>query len=97
MPSYWEGFPRSLVESMACGRPAIATGVGEVPYMLKNGDTGFLVSPGDVGAIAECMKKCLENREMVSEMGKNARDVVINKYTIEAHVDRIQSIYDELG
>jgi glycosyltransferase involved in cell wall biosynthesis len=47
LPSFIEGMPLSLMEAMACAKPVIATNVGDVPLLVKDGVNGFLIPPGD--------------------------------------------------
>ena len=47
-PSYYEGFPNSLLEAMASGIPSIGTNVGSIPELIVDQQTGFIIEPGDV-------------------------------------------------
>jgi glycosyltransferase involved in cell wall biosynthesis len=96
MPSLWEGFPRSLLEAMASGKPGIATEVGEIPYMLDGGRCGLLVVPGDLRSLVQAMGRCLSQREFLSEMGKRARRRVLEEFALEKHVTRVQDVYGSL-
>jgi glycosyltransferase involved in cell wall biosynthesis len=57
------------MEAMASGKPVIATDIGGMPDMIDPGETGILVSPGNVGALRNALQLLLTNREMISRMG----------------------------
>ncbi len=63
LSSLWEGMPVSLVEAMAAGCPAVATDVGGVAQVLKQGITGLLVPPADAVALADAVSRCLDYPE----------------------------------
>ncbi|MBI5015089.1 MAG: glycosyltransferase [Deltaproteobacteria bacterium] len=93
MPSLWEGFPRALIEAMAAGRPAVATAVGEVPRILEDGVTGFVVPRDDPGRLAEALARCLELGPELEEIGRRARARVASSFTVARHVARVTEEY----
>lgn len=68
MPSFSEGTPNSIVEAMACGKPIIASEVGGIPDMIGE-ESGILVPPGDMSALAEAMLRLAQNPELRRTMG----------------------------
>jgi glycosyltransferase involved in cell wall biosynthesis len=73
MPSFTEGTPNSIVEAMACGKPIIASEVGGIPDMI-GGDSGILVPPGDMRALAEAMLRLAQDAELRRTMGAAAKE-----------------------
>ncbi|PYS43937.1 MAG: hypothetical protein DMF71_05515 [Acidobacteria bacterium] len=71
MPSFSEGTPNSIVEGMACGKPVIASDVGGIPDMI-GGDSGLLVPPGDVPALAGAMLRLTRDPLLRRSMGQAA-------------------------
>jgi glycosyltransferase involved in cell wall biosynthesis len=69
-PSYTEGFGRVVVEALAAGRVVVATRVGGIPEIVKDGETGFLVQPRDVFELVEKMIRLVENPELRRLMGE---------------------------
>lgn len=93
MPSLWEGFPRSLIEAMACGRAAIASDVGEISFILEEGKCGFVVPSGDHSALVQAMVRCLSDRQGLQDMGRRARERVVSEFSLDKHVELIQNEY----
>ena len=73
LPSSCEGVPTALLEGMAAGRPVVATNVGHVSTIVDDGVEGFLVSPGDVLALAERLLRLLTDATLAARMGTAAR------------------------
>ncbi|MFQ5767604.1 MAG: glycosyltransferase family 4 protein, partial [Acidobacteriota bacterium] len=73
LPSRKEGFGLVLVEAMAAARPVLASRTGGIPEVVEPGVTGWLVAPGDAGALVEGLRQVVLNRFRVGEMGLLAR------------------------
>lgn len=80
LPSYTEGSPASLIEAMSCGTVSIATAVGLSKKLIKNGENGILVLPGDPHKIAEAIKNLINNWDLIRKYRENAK-ITILKYT----------------
>jgi len=70
LPSLSEGFPLTLLEAWAAKLPVIATAVGEVPYLIKDGINGYLVPPGEARSLAQAITKALRNPDL-AKLGVN--------------------------
>jgi len=57
LPSAWENFPHTVVEALAVGCPVIATAVGGVPEVVRDGENGLLVAPGDASALGDAISR----------------------------------------
>lgn len=84
----------TLLESMACGTPVICTNVGGMPYIVKNGETGFIVPPNDTKALSKKISFLLNNPEKAKAMGKKARELVKKKFTWEKVAQRCLKVYE---
>ena len=73
LPSIEDAFGLVIGQALACGMPVIATTHTGGPDVLEEGVTGFIVPPGDVGALQSALTTAYENREMLTEMGREAR------------------------
>jgi glycosyltransferase involved in cell wall biosynthesis len=96
LASHSEGVPNMLLEACAMGLPCVATRVGGVPQVVADGATGFLVPPGDVGALAAAMVRLCGDRALRRRMGEAARAHVEAHYDCRASVDRMERICLEL-
>ncbi|MCF6097222.1 glycosyltransferase [Thermovorax subterraneus] len=96
MPSLSEGLPLALLESMALGKPVVASEVGGIPEIIKDGVNGVLVPPEDAGALAERIIGLLMSNEMREKLGENARQTVLSKFTAKIMAENTMRIYDEL-
>jgi glycosyltransferase involved in cell wall biosynthesis len=96
LASWQDAFPRVVLESLAAGVPVVATRVGGVPEIIEDGASGLLVAPRNAEALAEGMLRVLNmSRDDYLRMADEARTRA-SHFSIEAHVDRIQKLYDEL-
>jgi glycosyltransferase involved in cell wall biosynthesis len=84
------------LEAMASGTPVIASGVGGLPEVVEDGDTGFLVPPGDETALRERIETLLDDRAVASRMGARARDRVLARWTWTHCAQRCLAAYREL-
>jgi glycosyltransferase involved in cell wall biosynthesis len=96
LPSINEGTPVSAIEALAAGRPVVATRVGGVPDVVREGEDGFLVDPGDVDALAERLAQLAADRELRERLGAAGRARVIPRYSVERLVDDVDRLYRSL-
>ncbi|MFW9844849.1 MAG: glycosyltransferase family 4 protein, partial [Candidatus Thorarchaeota archaeon] len=73
LPSLTEGMPAVILESLASGTPVIASSVGQIPIVVQDGIEGILVKPGDSQSLRNAIEKILNNKGLVTTMGKAAR------------------------
>lgn len=95
LSSLYEGTPNALLESMSCGVPVVATNVCDNSYVVKNGETGFLVEVGDVDGMAACLKTLLSDNTMRRNMGQKARRWVQEKFSLEQLARNTEAVYLE--
>ncbi|CUT01875.1 Glycosyltransferase involved in cell wall bisynthesis [Candidatus Kryptonium thompsonii] len=94
LSSISEGFPYTVIESMACARPVVATDVGGVREALEG--FGIVVKPRDPKALAEGVVKLLKDHELRETLGRRAREQVLAKFRIDMSVDQYREVYNEL-
>lgn len=95
MSSLREGLPVALLEAMAAGKPIVATRVGGIPDAVRDGEHARLVPPADPRALADAIASCLDDVELASRLGRNARERVRGEYSIESIARRIEAVYRE--
>lgn len=95
-PSLWEGLCMTVVEAMACGLPVIASNVGGIPESVIEGRNGFLVPPKDKFILAEKIQQLVENPSLRIEMGRQARVIAEEQYSLAKMCEVIENSLDEL-
>ena len=95
LPSFFEGMGRVLLEAMAMEKPVVASRVGGIPDLVKDGINGFLTTPGDAKGLAESIKKLLNDKKLAISMGKEGRKRVTDKFSAETMVRSINNVYTE--
>jgi glycosyltransferase involved in cell wall biosynthesis len=94
-PSYFEGFGLVLLEAMACGLPVITTTATAGPDFVTEGESGWVIEPGDCDALVDRMSFCLERPHVVRDMGSQAR-ATAERFTWTAYGDRWMEILAEV-
>ena len=86
----------SVLEAMASGTPVIASRTGGVPEVVVDGETGFLVPPGDVGELRDRIERLLRDVALARRLGEAARELVLEHFTWERTARRCLAAYEEL-
>jgi glycosyltransferase involved in cell wall biosynthesis len=85
-----------LLEAMASGTPVVGSRLGALPEVIQDGVTGFLVEPGNVAELRERLAELLGDPERAQWMGRNARDLVLERFSWQACAERCLAAYAEL-
>jgi glycosyltransferase involved in cell wall biosynthesis len=96
LPSGNEGTPVSAIEALAAGRPVVATRVGGVPDVVRDGEDGFLVDRGAVDELAGALARLAEDPALRKRMGEAGRERVLPRYAVERLVDDVDRLYRAL-
>ncbi len=96
LSSLSEGSPNVILEAMAAGVPVVASNVGGVPDMVRDGETGRLVEPGDPGALADAVLDILSDELRAGMMGRLAQSVVHAEHDIDEVVEYVQQVFEAL-
>jgi glycosyltransferase involved in cell wall biosynthesis len=96
LPSLSEGISNTLLESMAAGAPVVATRVGGTPEVIRGGEHGLLVSPGDPQVVADAILAVLDDPALAARLSANGRRRVKDEFSFEAVVRRTEELYREL-
>jgi glycosyltransferase involved in cell wall biosynthesis len=91
-----EGFSNSILEYMAASRPVVATDVGGAREAIEEGETGYVVAPGDDVALAARVVELLRDPARAWRMGERGRRVVEEKFSCEAQLANTEALYTRL-
>jgi glycosyltransferase involved in cell wall biosynthesis len=94
LSSDFEGNPLAVLEALAAGKPVVATAVGGVPELVDDGETGTLVSTGDVPAFARAMGTLLADSELRERMGRFAGLRALRDFDIQAMARAYEELYE---
>lgn len=96
VPSIWyEGFPRTIVEAYAAGVPVIASRLGSLAEVVKDGETGLLFEPGNVEDLTNKLRWAEGNPTAMRAMGKAARQIYDELYTPLKNYEQLLRIYED--
>jgi glycosyltransferase involved in cell wall biosynthesis len=96
LSSDFEGMPLAVLEYMAAGLPVVATDVGGLPEIVRDGETGFLVGPRDPAALAERVGRLLADPALGREMGERGRRRQRELFSRGAMVGAVSGLYERL-
>ena len=89
-----EAFGLVLLEAMACAKPIIVSNLPGPRTLVKEGENGFLVKPGDANDLAKKIDLILKDRQLIKKMGERGRRLVEEKYSWKEIVQRLEKIYE---
>ena len=97
VPSLWEEpFGLTALEAAARGTATVASAIGGLSEIVRNGQTGFLVPPGSSEKLADALVHLLESRDLAESMGRSAQARARDCFSESAYVDRFRGVYQDL-
>lgn len=96
LASHWEGLPGAVMEAMAAGRPIVATAVGGLPELVREGVSGFLVPPNDLAAFTNRLAHLLTDQSLGSRMGMSGREHILQNFRIATQTQKLEQLYRTL-
>ncbi len=96
LPSSNEGTPVSVIEALAAELPVVATRVGGVPDVVRDGEDGFLVEAGATDDLADRLGRLARDPALRARMGRRGRERVLPRYAVERLVDDMDHLYRSL-
>lgn len=96
LSSDFEGMPLAVLEYMAAGLPVVATDVGGVPELVCDGETGLLVAPRDPAALADSLRRLLDDPALARDMGERGQRRQQEQFSSEAMVSGVTDLYVRL-
>ena len=94
-PALGEGFGLAALEAMASGRPVVATDVASLPELVSDGETGFLVAPRSVEALAAALASLASDGDLRERLGARGQERARTTFSLERMVERTLAVYQE--
>lgn len=96
LPTYFEGLPMSLLETMSYGMAPITTPVGSIPQVVEDGMNGIFIKDHDVDSIVEAVKHLDKDRTLLRTMGDAARKTIFEQFSPKVYVEKLNQVYKSL-
>lgn len=96
LPSYNEGLPMTILETMAHGIPNISTRIASIPEVIKDGENGFMIMPGDVESLTTCIERLVTDVELRGKFSRVSYDLVTNDFSLNTNIEKLKQIYKSL-
>ncbi len=96
MTSSLEGIPRCIMEAMAMGTPVVAFNIPGIDKLVLNGKTGLLADFDDVDGLKENFKQLLDDKLLSTEITRNARTYILEKFSARRMAQEYTGVYEEL-
>lgn len=95
LPSLREGMPFALLEAMACGAPVVGSDISGINDVIVHGQNGFLVPPKNSTTLADVILELLGDEDLRRIIGRNARQLMVEKYSWNTITSKIEKAYNE--
>ena len=96
LPSLSEALSNALMEAMACGCAVVASEVGGNPELVSDGTTGLLFRAGDAAELADRLERLIVDENLRTRFGAAASESVRQRFSLQASVQRVEDVYEEL-
>lgn len=92
-----EGTPNAVMEAMACGRAVVAMDAGDIPSLIDDGKTGFVIRPGDEVSFVERLATLIADRELCRQMGQAGRAKAEREFGLDSFLSKTLAAYKDAG
>lgn len=96
LPSYNEGLPMTILETMARGIPNISTRIASIPEVIKNGENGFMITPGDVESLATYIERLVCDSTLRRDFSNASYELVTKNFSLDANIEKLKNIYNSV-
>lgn len=95
LPSYNEGLPMTILETMAYGIPSISTDIAAIPEVV-NEKNGILIKPGDIDGLANAIETMVQDSRLRCSLSQQSYKDIQDNFSLERHIQEIEKVYLEL-
>ncbi|MDQ1256207.1 MAG: hypothetical protein QG656_803, partial [Candidatus Hydrogenedentes bacterium] len=95
LPSAMEALPMTLIEAAAYGKPVVASAVGGILEVVRDGETGFLTPPGDVPQLRRALERC-KDPELRATLGRQAQTRWQTHFSLARFSEKLVAVYREV-
>jgi glycosyltransferase involved in cell wall biosynthesis len=88
-----EGVPQAVLQQLACERAVVVAAAGDIPEVVKNGQTGLLVPPGQAKPLAQAVTRLLDDAKLRLDLGRGGRRLVMENYSRQIMLSRTEEVY----
>ena len=93
LPSYHEGLPMTILETMAYGIPNISTNIASIPEVLHNGENGYVIVPGDIDALCLKLETLIKEPDVRKKFSNESYLFIINNLSLNSNIEKLKSYY----
>lgn len=96
LPSYHEGLPMTILETMAAGIPNISTNIASIPEVIKDGENGYMITPGDIDSLVEKLRFLIDDKQLRENFSKASFELVNSNFSLDHNIEKLKEIYSSL-
>lgn len=96
LPSYNEGLPMTILETMAYGIPNISTRIASIPEVIHNEKTGYIIEPGDIKNLSTYLIRMINNNTLREQISNNSYEFITTEFDFTSHSKELKKIYQQL-
>lgn len=96
LPSYNEGLPMTILETMAAGIPNISTNIAAIPEVLEDGVNGFMITPGDIDALCDRLCTLINSPKIRQQFSKASYQLISSEYSLSNSISILKDMYSKL-
>ena len=96
LPSYHEGLPMTILETMANGIPNISTNIASIPEVITDGETGLLLEPGDVDTLGNAILRLVKDDSLRKKISRSSFALIKEQFDLACHIKKLKSYYNQV-
>ena len=93
LPSYNEGLPMTILETLARGIPNISTNIAAIPEVIEEGENGILIEPGDIGKLSREIQRLTMDMTLCDQLSNGAIKTIHSDFLLDQTIEKLKTIY----